>query len=46
MSADVMRVRLHLRGVQVVDVMVDIPSELVVGVVSIAETYQTDLETR
>ena len=35
MSADVMRVRLHLRGVRVTDVMVDTPAELVVGVVSV-----------
>ena len=34
MSADVMRVRLHLRGVRVTEVVVDTPTELVVGVVS------------
>ena len=34
MSADVMRVRLHLRGVRVIEVVVDTPSELVVGVVA------------
>ncbi|MCE2526768.1 MAG: transposase family protein [Actinomycetia bacterium] len=34
MSSDVMRVRLHLRGVRVIEVVVDTPSELVVGVVS------------
>lgn len=35
MSADVMSVRLHLRGVRVTEVLVDTPSELVVGVVSV-----------
>ena len=35
MSADAMRVRLHLRGVRVTNVVVDTPSELVVEVVSI-----------
>ena len=34
MSADAMSVRLHLRGVRVTEVVVDTPSELVVGVVS------------
>ena len=34
MSADVMSVRLHLRGVRVTEVVVDTPLELVVGVVS------------
>ena len=34
MSADVMRVRLHLRGVRVTEVVVDAPTELVVGVVA------------
>ena len=34
MSADVMRVGLHLRGVRVIEVVVDTPTELVVGVVS------------
>ena len=34
MSSDVMSVRLHLRGVRVTEVVVDTPSELVVGVVS------------
>ena len=34
MSADVMSVRLHLRGVPVTEVVVDTPSELIVGVVS------------
>ena len=34
MSADVMRVRLHLRGVRVTEVVVDAPAELVVGVVA------------
>ena len=34
MSADVMRVRLHLRGVRVTEVVVDTPTELVVGVVA------------
>ena len=33
MSADVMRVRLHLRGVRVTDV--NTPAELVVGVISV-----------
>ena len=32
MSADVMRVRLHLRGVRVTGVVVDTPTELVVEV--------------
>ena len=35
MSFDVMRVRLHLRGVRVTGVVVDTPAELVVGVVSV-----------
>ena len=35
MSVDVMSVRLHLRGVRVTEVVVDTPSELVVGVVSV-----------
>ena len=35
MSFDVMRVRLHLRGVGVTGVVVDTPAELVVGVVSV-----------
>lgn len=35
MSADVMSVRLHLRGVRVAEVLVDTPSELVVGVVAV-----------
>ena len=35
MSFDVMRVRLHLRGVRVTGVVVDTPTELVVGVVSV-----------
>ena len=34
MSFDVMRVRLHLRGVRVTGVVVDTPAELVVGVMS------------
>ena len=34
MSSDVMSVRLHLRGVRVTEVVVDTPSELIVGVVS------------
>ena len=35
MSFDVMRVRLHLRGVGVTGVVVDTPAELVVEVVSV-----------
>ena len=35
MSFDDMRVRLHLRGVRVTDVVVDTLTELVVGVVSV-----------
>ena len=35
MSADVMTVRLHLPGVRVTGVVVDTPTELVVGVVSV-----------
>ena len=34
MSADVMSVHLHLRGVRVTEVAIDTPPELVVGVVS------------
>ena len=35
MSADFMTVRLHLPGVRVTGVVVDTPTELVVGVVSV-----------
>jgi len=40
MSADVMSVRLHLRGVRVTEVVVNTPSELIVGVVSTKKLSQ------
>jgi hypothetical protein len=43
MNADVMPIRLHLRGVRVTGVVVDTLTELVVGVVSVKKLSSVSL---